>query len=270
MPNYKKTLISLSTLLFVGYSLWWFWLFFNADPDSELRNYFTDTYGIIAGFGGIIGLVISRKWGGLKSLVGKSLVFLSMGLLCQFLGQVSYSIEFYVYNIANSYPSFGEIFYFASIPFYIVGVWAIAKASGSKISLKRYRNKISAALFPMLLVGISYYMFIRGTPFEEFDLITNILNFAYPIGQAIFVSMAILTYYLTLKVLGGVMRVRVLFMLFALIFQYIADSAFLYKNLSETWYPADISDYMFVISYFLMTLTFIQFLTVFEQFKKAE
>ena len=58
--------------------------------------------------------------------------------------------------------------------------------------------------------------------------------------------------------------------LFALLFQYAADSTFLYKTINESWYAADISEYLFVVSYFLMTIAFIQFLSALEKFKKSD
>jgi hypothetical protein len=266
----KKVFTTLAVLLFVVYTAWWVWLTIFISPEDPLRNYFTDTYGVIAGLGGIVGLIIARKWDGMKSLVGKSLVFFSVGLLFQFLGQLSYSIEFYIYHIENSYPSFGEIFFVLSIPAYILGVYYIAKASGSAVSLRSFKNRIGSIILPLLMMAVSYFMFIRGNLGEEMPALETFLLFFYPLGQAVFVSFAALSYYLTGNVLGGVMRKRVFFILFALIFQYAADSIFLYKSSLGTWYPGDISEFSFVLSYFLMTMAFIQYLSVYEALKKAE
>lgn len=269
MNGYKKFFKYAATVLYAFFTLWWLYLFIFVDVESEQRNYFIDSYGIIAGFGGIVGLYVSRKWSGFKSYVGRSIIFLSLGLLDQFLGQFSYSLEFYMTGEAN-YPSFGEIFYFTSIPFYIFGVWNIAKASGINISLKKLKNKIGAILFPLFMMGVSYFLFVRGTDFSEIPFLESVLTFAYPLGQATFVSLALLTYVLTDKVLGGVMKGRVIFILFALIFQYAADTTFLYETIQDIWYPADIADFMFATSYFLMTMAFIRFLNAFDKLKKPD
>jgi hypothetical protein len=265
--NFKRLSTALAISLFLFYTLWWLWMFFFLSPETPLRDYFSDTYGILAGLGGLIGIAISRKWDGMKSYVGRSLIFFSLGLLSQFLGQLSYTIQYYIYNM-DIYPSFGEIFFLVSIPFYILAVWYIAKASGSSISLRSLKNRVGAVVLPILLVGISYFLFINGTNFGEQSLVENILSFSYPMGQAIFVSFAALAYYLTLGVSGGLMKKRVSFILFALLFQYIADSAFQYETIKGIYAPADVSEYMFVISYFLMTVALIQFLSVFEQLRK--
>ncbi len=265
--NLKKLVYVIAIGLFIVYTFWWIWLEVFVSHDSDLRNGFSISYGIIAGYGGIVGLFISKRWGGFKSYVGKSLIFFSVGLLGQFLGQLSYSVQFYIDHVENAYPSFGEIFFFLSMPSYILAVWYIAKASGSGISLKYFKNKVGAFIFPIIMVVVSYFMFIRGNNFEGQPLIANILNFSYPIGEAIFVSFAILAYYLSGKVLGGVMKRRVVFILFSLVFQYIADSIFLYKTIQGTWYHADSSEFMFALSYSLMTFAFLDFLGVFDRLK---
>ncbi|HAI62981.1 MAG: hypothetical protein UU64_C0021G0006 [candidate division WWE3 bacterium GW2011_GWF2_41_45] len=260
----KIALKSLVIGLFLAYSLWWLYILLAAGPEDSIRDYFSDSYGIVAGLGGFLGLIFAHKWDGWKSYVGKSLILFSLGLFFQFCGQLSYSIEYYIYGIENSYPSVGEVFFFSSIFFYIFGVWFVAKSAGTTISIKGVKKKLIAYVFPLLMIAFSYFMFINGTDFESYGLIANILTLAYPIGQAIYVSMAILTSYLAFNLVGGAMRRRVFFILFACIFQYAADSTFLYKTIQETWMPADISEYMFVVSYFLMSMAFIDFLAAYE------
>lgn len=267
--SFKKTVSLLTILLSLVYLIWWVWLAIFVSPESDLRNGYSLSYGVIAGFGGIVGFIIARKWDGFKSDVGRSLIFFSFGLFCQFLGQLSYSIQFLIDSVNNSYPGVGEIFFMLSMPSYILGVWYIAKSSGFIISLKSFKNIMGAIIFPLIMVVISYYLFIQGTDFSQLSLSVKILTCAYPIGQAVFVSFAILAYYLSGKVLGGMMKKRVFFILFSLVFQYCADSWFLYLTINEKWYHADVSEFLFAASYSLMTIAFIQFLTVFEQLKKG-
>lgn len=255
----KKIVLAILYFLFAVFSIWWAYLTINVSAENELRGYFSDSYGILAGFGGIAGLWISRKWGGIRSVFGRAITFLSIGLLFQFLGQFSYSLEYYLYGIKNSYPSFGEIFFLASIPAYIVGIWEIGRTSGTGISLKKFHNKIGAIVIPFLLVSISYYLFVHGSDISELPLLEKILFVSYPVGQTIFVSLAVVAYYLTIGVLGGKMQTKVIFILFSLVFQYVADIVFIYRTTLEIWYPADITEYVFAVSYFLMAIALIDF-----------
>ncbi len=148
----------------------------------------------------------------------------------------------------------------ASIPSYVIGIWYIAKSSGFNLGLKNPINRAVAFAIPLAMVVASYAIFLRDyDPSQVENKFAVLLDYVYPIGQAVFVAMAISTYINTRKFLGGVMRDRVLFVLFALVFQYVADSLFIANTRSEVWYAGGISDLMFVISYFLMTMGLIQF-----------
>src|SRR3989344_6674976 len=99
--------------IFSLFTLWWLHInFFLKTTDSSHNLVFTDTYGIIALIGGIAGLFISKKWGGYRSLMGRSILFFALGLLLQEFGQLSYSVYYYVLHVEVPYPSVGDIGYF--------------------------------------------------------------------------------------------------------------------------------------------------------------
>jgi hypothetical protein len=254
-----RTFTIINAGLFVFYSIFWVAINSLGLKETMWANYFTDSYGIIAGVGGIAGLFVSRRWGGITSLLGKSLFLFSIGLLFNFLGQVSYAIYFYVYNIENPYPSFGEVFYFGSVFIYIYAVWLFGKVSGTQISLKALRNRVIVFILPIFMMIASYLFFLRDYQIDASTPIITFLDFGYPLGEAILVSLSVLAYFLSRNVLGGMMRNRVLFFIGALIVQYIADSVFLYRTFEGIWYAAGLSDYIFVVAYFLMALALIKF-----------
>jgi hypothetical protein len=256
----RKLFLTLSVLLVTLYIIWWFALQILAPAhDSVFNDYYADTYGILAGVGGLMGLYIAGKWGYFKSYIGNALIFLSLGLIAQFFGQLSYTILFYVYDMENAYPAFGEIFYLASIPLYIIGLWFTGKAAGMKFSFNRMRYKLIAFLIPLLMLATTYFIFLRSYDPVEVPLSIVVLDYVYPLGQALFVSTALVILFSTKNLLGGLMKSRVLFILFSLLFQYIADSLFIYETRTEIWYAGGLSDLMFVLSYFLMAVALIQF-----------
>ncbi|OGC38513.1 hypothetical protein A3K42_00755 [candidate division WWE3 bacterium RBG_13_37_7] len=247
-------------LVFVLYMLAWLYInFLVADKESMLFNYFTDSYGIIAAIGGIAGFFAAKKWGGIRSVVGRSVVYFSLGLFFQFLGQVSYAIYFYVYHIDNPYPSFGEVFYFGSIPIYIMAVLNLANAAGFKASFKGICNRIFAVLIPLGMMGVSYYLFLKDYVMDPSNMLVIFLDFGYPLGQAIFTALAIMAYLYSRETLGGVMKRYVIFILLSLVAQYVADSYFLVDTMRETWSAGGVSDLLFLISYFLMGLAVLKF-----------
>lgn len=222
-------------------------------------------YGVMALWGAVWGILISQKWGGLKSVMGKAIVMFSLGLFAQEFGQIYYAYLSFYKHIEVPYPSLGDVGYFGSIPLYIYGVVLLAKASGVNIGFTSFKHKIVAVLIPLAVLTVGYFLFLQGYEFNWSNPIKIFLDFGYPLGQAVYISLAILTYLLSKGVLGGIMKGRILFILFALLVQFLSDYTFLYQSSRGIWRVGEINDYMYLIAYFMMTLGLIQLKTVLDK-----
>jgi hypothetical protein len=238
-------------------------------PGSDAYLYWGASYQVIAWYGAIIGFFVARRWGGFRSYVGAAVSAFALGLLFQSFGQTAYTWYIHILHIPIPYPSVGDIGYFGSIPCYVYGAFMLAKASGAKISIRTYASKIYAFIIPALLLGFSYYMFLMGYEADPTQPLKTFLDFGYPLGQAVYVSMAVLAYLLSRKFLGGIMRLPVLFFIIALIAQYFSDSTFLYQAMNGAYYPANINDLMYFISYLFMTISIAYIGEVFNWVKKT-
>jgi hypothetical protein len=253
------------------------WLLLHLDNSSAKNTlfghsyltFFGITYGLMALWGGICGIRVARGWGFAKSIMGKAIILFSLGLFAQEFGQISLSIIDYVFNIQGAYPSIGDIGFFSTIPFYIIGTFFLAKASGVKIGLRSFINKIQAVVIPLVVLIFGYLLFLQGYVFDWHAPLKVFLDFAYPLGDAVYVSLAVLTYLLSRKVLGGAMKNKIFFILFALVFQFITDYTFLYQSSRGTWSVGGVNDYMYFISYFLMTIGLLQLKTILDKIKSG-
>lgn len=261
----KNHLTLIACSIFVFFSAWWVVLQFTTEPDSIVREWFSATYCIMALFGSVIGIKIAKEWGGWKSLIGRGMLMLSFGLLAQVFGQVTYSLYTLLFHVEVPYPSVGDIGYFGMIPIYIYAVWLFGKALGGNISMRSFKNKLQAIILPILLLAGSYWIFLRNYTFDWDHPLTVFLDWVYPLGPAVFISLAILVFLFSRKYLGGIMRTAILLVLFALLLQYIADFVFLYTVNNETWTTAAYNDYQYFIAYFVMTLAIIRFNVAFEK-----
>lgn len=207
--------------------------------------------------GGVIGLAISKNWGGFKSLLGKSLAFFSLGLLAQFFGQAAYAYLIYVKNVAVPYPSIGDLGYFGSIIFYIVALIYLGKVVRIKKKLISVPAQLLAYFIPIALLAGSYLFFLQSYSFSWSNPLKMILDFGYPLGEAIYVSMALVILILSRSMLGGIMRKPILFLVFTLVIQYFCDFMFLYQSNKGEWYVGGINDYLYFVSYFCMTIAVI-------------
>ncbi len=227
------------------------------------REIFSASYCLMALWGGILGLIASKKWGGYKSILGTAILMLAIGLLLQVFGQLAYSFYYYLLKLDDvPYPSMGDIGFFGSIFFYIAGAWYISSTVGLKYALKSPLNKLLAVVIPLFSLIISYYFFVQNIDLKADTFLVTLLNVGYPLGQSIYVGIAALGYVLSRKLLGGSMRQPLSLLLLSMMLQYVADFVFLYQTNSETWVVGGINEYMYLISYFLMSMALVSLYTV--------
>lgn len=255
---------------FVVTTVWWVALFLSGVQQTFYNYLFGATYGLMALWGGAWGLLIAKKWGGFSSVIGQAIIGLSLGLLAQEFGQVVFSFYNLFLGVEIPYPSLADVGFFGSIPLYIVGIYLLAKASGTRFSLRAAVSKLQVAIIPILMLTLSYIFFLRDYEFNVGDPLKIFLDFGYPMGQALYISIAILTYTLSRRLLGGIMRSKILFLVVAFVVQYLADYNFLFQSSRGTWVNGGYGDYVYLVAYFLMTLGLIQFKTVAERLGEVQ
>lgn len=257
----KSTQVSI--VLFLIFNIWWFYIFLGGIKGSYINDAFGFAYGGFSIWGGITGLMVASKWGGLKSIIGRAIICLSIGLLLQAFGQYSFWYLNSVLKIEIPYPSIPDIGFFGTIPFYIYAAYLLAKSSGAKISLKSFENKLQAVIIPLGMLAIAYTLFLRNYKFDWNSPLTIFLDFGYPMGQAIYISIAILTYSLSRKILGGIMKFPIIFLIFAFFAQFLSD--YTYVLFKDQYFPGSFIDYLYLLSYFIMSLGLVQMRVVIDK-----
>jgi hypothetical protein len=241
--------------MFTIFSAFWLYTYFFTKEQSDAYTLFTNTYGVFALIGGLFGIFAARKWGGFKSYLGKAILMLSFGLLFQEIGQLFYMYYIYVAHIEVPYPSLGDVGFFGSVLFYIYASFLLSKVAGADFSLKEHlSSKVEAIIIPLIILFLSYFFFLRGNTVELSQPIKTVLDFGYPLFQSVYVSIALVTYRVLRFTQGGMIRKDILLLLVALFMQYLSDFTFLYKTSRGTWVAGGINDYMYLVSYCLMTL----------------
>lgn len=249
-------ILGLYTVIF----FWWLRLRLLNITEGNEPYLFNWSYGLIVLIGAFYSIfVVSKVWGGYKSIIGKGIIFISLGLLGQWFGLQIWTYYNVILKIEVPYPSLADIGYFALIPLYAIGALMFAHAAGAKFSLRSISGKILALLIPFAMLLIAYFLFVRNVGFDSSNIIKTFFDFAYPLGEVIPVSIAIFTLYASKKYLGGRMKSRILSLLFAFSFQFITEYAFLYAAGEGTYYNGGINDLLYATSYTIMSLGLISF-----------
>lgn len=244
-------------LALLAFFLWWVEINTQHLQNNWQNNYFGLMYSLLAIIGGLNGLRVAKRWGLFKSTVGRGISFFSLGLLSLAFGQLVFSYYNIVAKVEVPFPSLADLGYFSIVILYILGSLSLAKAAGSKFSLRTLKGKLFVVIVPVAALIFSFFLFLKNIDFK-FDNLTDsvatLLTFTTPFGDAIYVSVALLTYQLSRKFLGGIMRSRILLLIFALAFEYCTEYIFLYRAGKGTYYNGGIDDLLFVTSIVIMSV----------------
>lgn len=265
----KRKLTLITTIIFVLLASWWLSIYFRGLTEGSENDVFANIYCVVALIGGVAGLVVSKRWGGYKSILGRAIGAFALGLLGQFFGQLVFDYYHFILGVELPYPSIADIGFFSTGLFYGYGAIQLMKVAGANFSLRSYKGKAIAIIIPILWAVFSYWFFFRGYQFDWSQPLATILDLISPIIDAAYVSLAILAYILSRKWLGGFMRWPILFLLVAIISEAFADFHFLYQASRETWYAAGTNDLLFLVTFTLMALALLQLGTSFNKINEG-
>jgi hypothetical protein len=255
----KSKLFYLIALYYIILLIWWVKIYLSGSHEGAENSYFGLAYSFIALVGAINGLLVSRKWGGLRSVVGKAVTFMSLGLLLEGFGQLVWSYYNIFSNIEVPFPSIADVGYFLMIPIYTLGVIYIAKSAGANFALRKITGlQVFVALcVPLIMLGVTYNFLLKSVVLDtstNIEIIRTFLNFYSPLGEAITISITMMAYFLCYNYLGGRMKGKILYVLCAMIFEFITGMTFLYQAAAGTYYNAGINDLMFTTSFTIMSI----------------
>ncbi|MFO0703921.1 MAG: hypothetical protein U0525_04325 [Patescibacteria group bacterium] len=254
LPHYYilSGLFSLLTILWLGEKM------MNISPSKA----FTFSYWLVPLYGSVIGFSSARKMVKNFSIFFYPVLFLAIGLLMQVFGQLSYSYYQFIYLFYADrtfvhgipYPSTGDIGYFGSVVFYILSLSCLIYNLKNKWSPKSNVYITLALLIFCIFLTTSYTTLLRGVIFDFQNPIKLILDLGYPLGQSIYVSLAVFAFILSTGFLGGYLNKPVLVMLSGLIIQFVADTMFIYQANLGTWVYGNLNDYLYLVAYFITSI----------------
>lgn len=228
--------------------------------ENTAQNFFYGAaLGVLPCLASVFGFINSNKWGGLKSSMGKSIFFLSAGLLTWGIGTLVFAYFNIILQIEVPYPSLADLFYIVSWPLWVIGMINLSRATGVKFQLKTVIGRVTLFLAPILIAGLSYYLLIIVARdgvilYTPEDLLKVFFDLAYPIGDIAILTIALLVYGLSFKFLGGLFKWPILFVLVGFVFNYLGDFSFVYTVTKETFFVANWVDLIYTLAFFCIGL----------------
>lgn len=244
-------------LVFYFFLLLWWILIFSRGLQETIENYvFSLAYGMIPLFFGVVGFFNSRLWGGLQSHLGRGVFFLSAGLFSWGTGNLVYAYYNIILEVPVPYPSLADVGFFLLYPLSAIGVFFLSKATGVSFALRKNFGKFLFLLVPFFLIFLSYYLLFivarGGHIIYDGDFLKLILDIAYPVGDVVVITLALMVYVLSLKYLGGLFRKAIILILIGFFFAYITDFSFSYTTTTETFFVANWVDLLYSTTFFII------------------
>lgn len=252
--NNQKIILSFLYLVAV---VWFFYLLFNGFTESKSNYYFGVFYAFIPFFGGIFGFFHARKWGNFKSVVGRTIICLSLGLISWSVGNFIFGYYNLFLDISIPYPSVADVAYILSWPLWAIGIVNLSRATGMKFQLKKMSGKIGLFIIPTLVIALSYYLLFvvaRGGVLDLSISLKGFFDIFYPIGDVVILSLALLVYGLSLNYLGGKFKLPILLILIGFTLNFFSDFSFSFTTTQETFFVGSWVDFLFVTTMFILSL----------------
>ena len=236
------------------FALVYWWVVLNLTKSvGNINNYsWVILLTLIPIIGGINGIFISRSWGGWKSILGRGIMLLSLGLIGWGLGDLVWSFYTIVLKVEVPYPSLADVGFFSIVPFWFTGMIYIARAGGAKFGLREKKGKAFVILVPLIVFVISYFLLLKGKAISS-SFLTAFFDVGYPLGDMLTASAALSALVLMSKFLGGSMRLPILVLIVGFIFQYSADLFFSYASGAGTYYNGDWIDLLYLTAQFTVS-----------------
>lgn len=242
---------------FVLILIYWIGIQASGITDLPINLLFSFSTAVLAFAGGVMGLIISQHWGGRKSSVGKAVLMMSLGTTSWSLGNFVWSFYNFVLNTEMPYPSLADLGYTLAVPLWAIGVFYLSQATGAKFSLRRTKGRLLLVVLPVIAAALSYY-FLFGIarnysmPIEG-GLLKIFLDFYYPIGDWVILTMSLLLFGLSVKYLGGRFRFPVFTLLIGFVIMFFADFLFSYTTTVGTYYNGNLPDLLFAVAMFTIS-----------------
>lgn len=258
--------LKLVFVLFIIITTWWLYLTIKNPSSDDPRLLWAASYGVVALIGGIYGLFTAKYWGFLKSSLGRTILFLSLALLFAEFGQLVFSYYNVFKKVDIPYPSIADIGFFGNMLFYIFAGISLMQVLSVKLLISRKKIKLFIGiLLPIILLVTSYLLFLKGYSTQDVSNLQIFLDFGYPLGDAVYVSLALVTLLSAATYMGGKLKKPLILILIALLVQYSADFNFLYQNSHSTWVNGHYGDYLYFFAY---TVMFVSLILLSITFKK--
>lgn len=208
--------------------------------------------------GGVVGLRKALAWGGLKSVMGKALIGLSVGMIVWgvALGMWTY---YFAVGATLPYPSPADYVFIWSPILWICGLIQLSRVVGARFGLRTSRERLVGFVVTAVVAVASYYLLvvlahgnILSAPGETFMQL--FFDYAYTVEILVVIAIVGATFGFSRKYFGGRYKVPVMLLFVGFFVHFLALVFFVRTTADATYFNGNIADMLFAVAVFLESL----------------
>lgn len=233
---------------------------------SNIVYLFPPFIAILAGYSAY------RIYGDQKNLHAKALIFLTLGIIFLFIGELIWFYFLFILKI-DPYPSIADVFYICAYPLLFLGL--IQELKISDYQLKKITPGAGALItFFSIVFSYTVYYFNVYLAYDSTEtLLNNFIALSYGVGDYFLIIPCIFILYTTLIYKEGKLYHSWFSILAGLIFMLLGDVLFAYYHepyAASVW-PYTLIDLTWIASYLLFADGFLSVrLIIFETQQKVK
>lgn len=186
-------------------------------------------------------LPIAQRFGGWSSSVGRALIAYGTGTALWGLGNLYWFIQ-NVRGVDAPYPSLADAGYLCILPFAGWALWELSRVVGLRGADWKWLPVALLVAFPVN----AYIMLPQGIGAGTFDTpLSTVISTTYIVSDVVLLAVAILVAIGARRAAGGRFYAATLAITGSLLILYVGDVIFNYRIAKDTFYNADVSDFLY-------------------------
>ena len=251
----SKKRLTLFVIFLVSILYWLFFVYTSGYKQSPLGIYTQIPLIVIPILGGLFGLMRATKWGGNKSIMGRAIGSLSLGMVAWGSALAMWTVYVAMGN-PLPYPSPADYVFVLSQLLHAYGFIQLFKATGASFGFRNVKERIFGIGMTALIAVLSYYTLVvigHGNSLSVSGETTMqvFFDYAYTIGTLVIVTIVASIYAFSRQYLGGNYKKPILLLLFGFVVHFFAIFFFVRTTANNTYFNGNIADILFTIAMFL-------------------
>jgi hypothetical protein len=254
--NNKKVIVL--TLIFIFLSaiyVYWF--------KPAIANYILlrNVLYLLTPLASVVGGFYSLNIFGYSGGRAKTILYLTLGVLCWFIGEVLFAY-FEVIAHTDAFPSIADVFYLFAYPLFFVGLLNELKLARVKLQTLHTSTKFLMGTISFLLICVVFYLIIYLGYDSTATLFANSIAAAYGVGDIILIITNMFILVLAWEFKGGKLSNTWMTIFTAFMAIFLADilyAVYTQDYLSDVYIFRNVIDSLFMLGYILLGLGLFDF-----------